>query len=173
MKPRTNDSIASLPKEVFSLRAAQILNTAWFSTWVYQFSGATKTDQVDSRSMNTVPGVSTSTVEHIMCSHLWLSFLLLAGFVTLGAAIACAVFGMLRRAPDFDLLFSTMVKEDPNVSLPAMSSTLSAVERARRCKDVRIVLGDVSGEDEVGHIALTNTGNGKVVVGISKNRLYN
>lgn len=171
MKPRTNDSIVSLSEDLFSLRAAQILNTAWFATWIYQFNGVTEESQLGPGSTVTVIGTKTSAIEQITCSHLWFSVLLVASLVMLGAAIACAVLRMLRRGPEFELLFSTVVKEDPNVSLPLMSSTLDASERARRCKDVKIILGDVSGEDEVGHIALTNAGDGNVVR-ISKSRLY-
>jgi hypothetical protein len=172
VRSRKRTSISSLPLDLLSLRLAQILNTAWAASWVWIFNGVTGTSQLHPESLMTAAGVQTTAVEQISCDYLWFSILLIASLTMLSAAVACAAFRMLRRGPEFDLLISTMVKEDPNVSLPAMSSTLDAVERARNCKNVKIILGDVSGEDEVGHIALTNVG-GRNAIGISKNRLYN
>jgi hypothetical protein len=168
MRSPNGGSSNGLSTDLLSLRLAQILNTAWFASWVYILNGAI---HVDPRTVVTVVGVQTTAVEQIKCDYLWFSILLVASLAMLSAAIACAALRMLRRGPEFDLLISTMVKEDPNVSLPAMSSTLNAFERARICKDVKVILADISGENEVGHIALSNV-RGRDAIGTSRDRLY-
>jgi hypothetical protein len=171
MTPWSNVAISDLSNEVFSLRLAQILNTAWTASWVYAFTGLTEGRQVETKATLAVTGVPTTSIARIKTNYIWLSLSLLASFVMLGAALSCAVFRMLQRGQDLDLLFSTMVKDNPHVSLPAMSSTLQAVERARRCKDVRIVWSDVCPGKEIGHLGLRDAA-GSNSVGSQKYRLY-
>jgi hypothetical protein len=171
MTPRSNVAISDLSNEVFSLRLAQILNTAWTASWAYAFTGLTEGSQVKPEAILAVMGVQTTSIARIKTNYIWLSLSLLASFVMLGAALSCAAFRMLQRGPDLDLLFSTMVKDNPHVSLPAMSSTLQAVERARRCKDTRIIWNDVCPDKEIGDFGLRDAA-GSNSIGSQKYRLY-
>jgi hypothetical protein len=121
------------------------------------FIGATTTARV------------TSTQEIFVCNFAWLALLLASSTVILltgGVAI------MLKRktlGPEMFGFVSSMTYENPWVKIPQGGTMLDAMERTKLLKDVDFYVGDVCGNDGVGHIAFAA---GVPVRQLERDRLY-
>lgn len=74
--------------------------------------------------------------------------------------LATGVYGVLVRqftlAPDIFSYVRNMTYENPHVQLPRGGTTLDSIDRGRLLKDLRVEIGDVRGDDEIGYIAFTS-----------------
>jgi hypothetical protein len=75
-------------------------------------------------------------------------------FVLLLAANLSLLLGIFTRTPDV-LGFVSMNARDNTHFSKYVPSHLDGKETARALRNVRVIIGDVKGEAEVGHIALT------------------
>lgn len=64
---------------------------------------------------------------------------------------------------------TSMTYENPYMKIPNGGSTLDAMERARLLKDVEVYVGDVQGDEDVGHIAFAA---GSPLRTLERGRLY-
>ncbi len=76
-----------------------------------------------------------------------------ATIVFLTGATALALKGR-TLAPEMFGFVASMTYENPFMKIPAGGGTFDAMERARLLKDVEVQIGDVNGDEDVGHIAL-------------------
>jgi len=64
------------------------------------------------------------------------------------------------------------VRDSPYVDLPSTGSTMTAADRSRLSKQVRVRFGDVATDNEVGHLAIGSPRSGQIVTRSRKGRLY-
>lgn len=88
-----------------------------------------------------------------VCNFAWLSLLLAAASAVLLMGTASLILKRRTLGPEMFGFVSSMTYENPFVKIPEGGSMLDAMERARLLKDVEVAVGDVCGEDVVGHIA--------------------
>jgi hypothetical protein len=55
--------------------------------------------------------------------------------------------------PDLFGYVASMTYENPYIRVPPGGTTMDAPERARKLRGLRVCVGDVQGEEKVGHIA--------------------
>jgi hypothetical protein len=107
----------------------------------YPFIGATTTGEV------------TNKQEVFLCNTPWLVLLMVSSSVML--IIGTVALALKRRTlgPEMFGLVTSMTYENPWVKVPGGGTTLDAMERARLLKDMEVYVGDVHGDEDIGHIA--------------------
>ncbi|KAH4111389.1 hypothetical protein HBI64_005360 [Parastagonospora nodorum] len=111
-------------------------------TFMSPFIGATTTANV------------TTTEGIFVCNFAWFSLLMVASIVTLATGATALVLKRLTLGPELFGFVTSMTYENPWVKIPQGGTMLDAMERARLLKDVQVYVGDVRGEEDVGHVAL-------------------
>ncbi|KAF2709518.1 hypothetical protein K504DRAFT_502244 [Pleomassaria siparia CBS 279.74] len=112
----------------------------------YPFIGATTTAKV------------TTTHEIFVSNNAWIALLFISSsiiFVTGGVAL---VLKRMTLGPEIFGFVTSMTYDNPYVKLSGGTlgggTTLDAMERAKLLKDVKVYIGDVRGDEEIGHIAM-------------------
>lgn len=90
---------------------------------------------------------------HYICHYEFAGITMAMSFVLLLTANVSLVLGIVTRAPD-TLGFVSMAARDNRYFRRYVPSHLEGSEAARALRDVKVIIGDVNGEAEVGHIAL-------------------
>jgi hypothetical protein len=111
----------------------------------------------------------TSLVEVYRVDWPWLTVLALAGSTLLAAGIAGIYLSTRTLAPDIFDAVTGLTIDNPYMKVADGGSVLGSTERVRLLRDVRVMVGDVSGDGHVGKIALGLAGN---VDRLSRRRLY-
>ena len=106
-----------------------------------------------------------------VCNYGWLAALIVASSILLLVGVTGLILRHRTFAPDMMGYVASMTYENPYMGLPKGGSVLDAMERARILRDVRVRIGDVRGEDGVGHVAFVGEGT-KLVRGLEKGREY-
>jgi hypothetical protein len=88
-----------------------------------------------------------------ICNFAWMSLLLAASTVILVTGAAALLLRRKTMAPEMFGFVASMTYENANVKIPKGGNVLDAMERARILKNMRVCIGDVNGDSEVGHIA--------------------
>jgi hypothetical protein len=97
---------------------------------------------------------TTITVEIYLCNVPWLVLLMTSSLIIFGIGAMGLALKHKTLAPELFGFVTSMTYENPWVNIPRGGTMLDATERARLLKDVEVYIGDVRGNDEVGHIAL-------------------
>ncbi|PSN68120.1 hypothetical protein BS50DRAFT_475081, partial [Corynespora cassiicola Philippines] len=136
--------IFKVGKVSFETSFAQLLNSYWQAgiSIGQVTSGIPPAEQINStwftkdngmqrpyyRSMN---ATETQTIPTVKCNKSWLAAL----FIATGAMFLAGAFGLVleitRRAPDFALNISSLMRDNPYLDIPAGGSALDALERSR------------------------------------------
>jgi hypothetical protein len=95
----------------------------------------------------------TSHEEMFVCDFAWMSLLLAASTVILVTGMAALLLRRKTMAPEMFGFVASMTYENAHVKIPKGGNVLDAMERARILKNMRVCIGDVNGDSEVGHIA--------------------
>ena len=132
-----------------------------FSTWWSAFRNLVEdtTSPFISPFIGATTTAKVTTVEEIfVCNFAWLVLLLASSgiiFVTGGVAL------ILKRktlAPEIFGFVTSMTYDNPYVKIGngalGGGTTMDAMERAKLLKDVKVYIGDVQGDADVGHIAM-------------------
>ncbi|KAF1941565.1 hypothetical protein EJ02DRAFT_347536 [Clathrospora elynae] len=96
---------------------------------------------------------TTSTEEIFVCNFAWLALLLASSTIILITGSVAVVLKRKTLGPEMFGFVTSMAYENPWVKIPQGGTMLDAMERARLLKDVEFCIGDVCGEEDVGHIA--------------------
>lgn len=117
-----------------------------FSQAVYgmesPFMGATTTAEV------------TTTTQIFVCNFAWFTLLVVASGVILLTGMVAVVLKRKTLGPEMFGFVSSLTYENPWVKIPSGGTMLDGMERARLLKDVEVCIGDVRGNEDVGHIAV-------------------
>jgi hypothetical protein len=111
-------------------------------------------------------------VEVIQCHNGWLVALLLTSAILMLAAILPTLVRLRSKGPMFALNVSAMIRDNPYVHAPPVSSAMDSSRSSRFFKDVKVKLGDVRPEKDVGHLAVASVGQGEAVADVQRGRYY-
>jgi hypothetical protein len=112
---------------------------------------------------------TTTRREIFVCNFAWLALLLSSSTIILITGSIALVLKRKTLGPEMFGFVSSMTYENPWVKIPRGGTMLDAMERTRLLKDVDIYVGDVRGDEEVGHIAFAA---GVPVRKLERGRLY-
>lgn len=88
------------------------------------------------------------------------------------AGAASIVIDIVRRGPDVLDGLSLALRDNPFVRLPVGNSMDDGDDLARRFKKVKVCLGDVQAENDVGHVAVGTPVPDQPVGRLVEGRLY-
>lgn len=90
-----------------------------------------------------------------VCNFAWLSLLFAAAAIIFVTGVASLVLKWKTLGPEMFGFVTSMTYENRFVNIPSGGTMLNGMERARLLKDVEFCVGDVKGDEDVGHIAFT------------------
>jgi hypothetical protein len=114
-------------------------------------------------------GIETRGTESYTCHTVWLVLLLISTLILLATGVCSIVLKQFTLAPDLFSYAISMTYENPYVKIPRGGTSLDAIERGRLLKDLKVKIGDVEGDNEVGQIAFTS---GVETRKLEKGRIY-
>ncbi|KAF2132323.1 hypothetical protein P153DRAFT_188919 [Dothidotthia symphoricarpi CBS 119687] len=123
-----------------------------FPNWYTPFQDKTYNEDLYFIGATTNATIS-KTHDIFVCNFAWLGMLFIAASIVFITGVACLCLKRQTLGPDMFGFVTSMTYENQYVKLPIGGSMLDAMERARLLKDVEVYVGDVCGEEEVGHIA--------------------
>ncbi|KZM20786.1 hypothetical protein ST47_g8099 [Ascochyta rabiei] len=155
-------NMTDIPVEMFSRRLQTAMNTFWDSTIELEYRLGNLTHQDIEGGNTTLKNWNSTTAtgmrydgEHYVC-HVPFAVLTIAiSFLLFVAAAVSVVLGFMTRAPDILGYVSTYARDDPYFG-HHVPSHMDGLETARALRDVRVIVGDVHKEDEVGHVAFAS-----------------
>ncbi|KAF1913889.1 hypothetical protein BDU57DRAFT_541261 [Ampelomyces quisqualis] len=167
-------NLAELDPSVFARRLALLLNTYYqFTIAPTAFLGGLPQPNLSAFGLDTMP---VTDVDVYLPSNMTTRnspfkdcLLLVAARTVLLIGTASLILKRRTLGPALFGFVSSMTYGKPFIQIPEDGSMLNAVERARLLKDVEVVVGDVRGDAEVGHIALAA---GVPMRTLEKDRLY-
>ncbi|KAF2273229.1 uncharacterized protein EI97DRAFT_164893 [Westerdykella ornata] len=174
--------VGNLPAPVFSKRLQLVINSFWDATLgaKYRIPNFTLDDDFSMCTTNCIsdPLYFNSTKlsgarfdgEHYVCSKPFAAITIVTSSIILLAAIGSLVLAAgLTTAPDILGYTSTYLRDNP-YSEVRTASNLDGLDAARVYGNVRVMIGDVKSELDVGHVAFATAGAG--VERLVKKRLY-
>lgn len=165
----------SVGKPLFEMRLAQLLNTELILGQVdpsqvtsgFNVTLATESEQ----PVMQVPSITTTEQALVRCDRAWLGILVVASLTAFLVAFVSATVRLATFVPDILGTVSLAMLDNKCQSL-AGSSTWSWRERAGKMRGVKLRLGDINPEDEVGQIALGGPLESVPVNAVQRRRLY-
>ena len=166
--------IYPIGNHLFAQRFTQLLNT-YYLDGIDPAAITGNFSITDQASYNTKSAKGTLQTEQdvLKCHRGWLAILALVSSVMLLMGLTRTILGSRKRGPDVLDSFSLAVRNSPYVDLPdsaKVSSMDDGIEFSRKVRNVKVRLGDVCAEKEVGRIAIGMTGNG--TMRLKERRLY-
>ncbi|KAJ4340059.1 hypothetical protein N0V87_002679 [Didymella glomerata] len=107
----------------------------------YPFLGATTT------------ATAKSTTQIFACNFAWVALLLASSIIILVTGLVAVILKRRTLGPEMFGFVASMTYENPWLNLPTGGTMLDSMERARLLKDIEVQIGDVRGDEDVGHIA--------------------
>jgi hypothetical protein len=139
-----------------------------FMDWYYEFER--NIQNIRSPFIGATTMATTSHKKEIfVCNFAWLSLLLVSSIAILLTGGIALILKRRTLGPEMFGFVSSMTYENPYVKIPTGGSMLDAMERARLLKDIPVRVGDVCGDEQIGHIALAA---GVPVRKLERGRLY-
>ena len=184
----SNPSLWTFGDQLISQRFAQLLNTYWIDS-IAPIAIAGNFSTGDTSTADTSVGDSSgSTTYHadnaigtietqvivIRCNHGWFAILLLASILILILGFAAVVLNILRRGPDILNGFTSLLRDNPYCSaiMQNESSMENSSDQSKRLRDVKVQLGDVKPDEDVGYVALATLDNSSSIRRLNPRRLY-
>ncbi|CAK1365031.1 unnamed protein product [Cercospora beticola] len=178
--------IGSIGNTLFAQRFSQLLNTYWLSTLApYEIAGnftypLEDTKQSSEPIADATPAYGVRATEAtvreqrtvLRCHKLWVAVLVVISVLLIGAGLTTAVLSILRTGPLVLDDFASSLRNNPYALLQQKSSMEDGTDVARRSRHVKVQLGDVQPEEEVGYIAVARPGPNQIVARIRRNRVY-
>ncbi|KAL9097207.1 MAG: hypothetical protein Q9165_000634 [Trypethelium subeluteriae] len=160
------NTILDIPYDTFNVRLGSLMNTYWqLGISPQSFTGDlgppekylsdNSTDILVQGLFNGVPASATvfTYYEIYVCNYVWLAVLIACSVVLLLTGIVGSVLKALCRSPEMMGYVASMTYDNPFMKLPPGGSALGAMERARLLRRVRVRVGDVEKNNDVGHVA--------------------
>lgn len=105
-------------------------------------------------------------------SGLWLIILISISLFLVCAGFVTAAFDICRKGPMVVDDFVNVLRHNPFAALDVRSSTEDGVDIARRHRNLKVRLGDIRPEEDIGYLAVGTLGTGLALEKIKENRLY-
>lgn len=161
-------------KTVFEMRLAQMLN----SQLVLGIAPSSVTGNLDLSllsllkvHMMNISAISTVEQNVVYCNRIWLGVLVITSTTLFLIAFITALLRLRILVPDVLGTLSIATLENKCQEFTG-NSTWTAVERAVWMRDVKVQLGDIHPENEVGKIALAAPSDSTLVQRVRRGRLY-
>ncbi|KAF1934249.1 uncharacterized protein M421DRAFT_50382 [Didymella exigua CBS 183.55] len=123
-----------------------------FVDWYFPFQ-----DKTYASGIYFIGATTNSTVSKthaiFVCNFAWLGLLIAAAATIFATGVASLVLKWKTLGPEMFGFVTSMTYENRFVNIPNGGTMLNGMERARLLKDVEFCVGDVRGDDDVGHIA--------------------
>ena len=123
-----------------------------FEQWYMPFQEKTYTAGIYFIGATTNSTIS-ETHRIFACNFAWLSLLLVSACAIFLIGVASLILKRKTLGPEMFGFVTSLTYENPYLNLPAGGSMLDSMERARLLKDLEVHIGDVRGDEDVGHIA--------------------
>ena len=169
--------IYPIGNRLFAQRFTQLLNTYYIGginpgAITGDFSSA----NVTGYTTETTTGALQTNQIVLKCNKGWLTVLVAVSLVMLLMGLAGTILGLRRHGPDVLDSFSSAIRNNPYVELPnnsRVSSMDDGVDFSRKIRSLKVKLGDVCAEKEIGRVAIGSIGNRRAgVMRLKKQRLY-
>jgi hypothetical protein len=160
---RNMKSITSLPQGSFATSLAQLLNTYWLAiigrniipmSRNQNFSALEKDPNYNLENILSTTGQLIET-NILVCHRGWLAVLIIASFVIIFSGVASIVLSTITIGPELAMNMSTVLREARCTDIPEGGTTLDDDERGKLLKNVRVKMGDVAPENDVGRIGIS------------------
>lgn len=170
--------LTELPTETFAHRLQMAINTFWDASIgsTVRMGNLTKAQVAQFEDSDLKFTWNTTSLHgsrqegsQYVC-RIWFAIsTIVISFLLFLAGVASLVLGLLTKAPDTLGFVSTSARDNPHFTTK-VASHLDGLEAARALRDVRIRIGDVQTQREVGHVAFASLEAGPERV--SRKRLY-
>lgn len=184
MQPETRIDLSSLSAAQLSTRLGQLLNSYYLiTTDPGSTFGSTSTSVANVSSLiensyglynaSTATGSPLKTLYD--ASMTWITIDIVSSVLLFFSAVLSAYFRTRILAPDIFGYVSSLTRDNPHVAVPAGGSALSGMERARMMRNVKIRIGDVEGQKEVGAVGVGSLHPGEEKegwTGLNKGKVY-
>ena len=162
----------------FETRLAQLFNSYYLANIIpFAITGDLSTQDwgavQNDYSFKNATGETMSPRTVFVCNQAWLAVLIISSLAMSFCGLVTAALGILRRGPDILDNFSSLTRDNPYMakSVPFGGSNIDGISRARYLKDIKVKLGDVAIDDDVGHVAI-GTLNTQNIATLRHGRLY-
>lgn len=115
---------------------------------------------------------SIRTYQPMVCYSYWLALLLIVSSVLIAASAWAIVLRSKRVAPGLALNWSTVIRDSPYLPMSSTGSFMDDCDRSRLMQDTRLMFGDGTSDQEVGHLAIRPITDDGEVERARKDRLY-
>lgn len=178
-------NLSSIDKRDLSQRMQILYNTFWSATFGAQhIVGQTSNDlsyydqaPITAGASENISFNSTSASgirygeQRLHCDWVYVVLLLVTSIILLGAGLTSVYLKKMTLAPDILGYASSAAHDNPFFPTDrSYSSHIDGLERARALEDVKVIIGDVKGDSDVGHIAFAAVRPG--VQRLRKGRVY-
>jgi len=163
---------AHVDSKTFGERLGRLMTTFWMTGFLSRMASLNASDvEIDDPSaVSQTNSLIITQTEVYVCHNGWLLVLIISSCILVICTIASAVLNFLSIGPEILGYVSTLIKDNPYVPLEMTGSTMGGAERARLMGDMRVKLGDVYPDKDVGYIAIS--ADGSQVGVLQKGRLY-
>ncbi|GIZ43006.1 hypothetical protein CKM354_000625200 [Cercospora kikuchii] len=179
--------IGEIGPELFSQRFSQLINMYWLVTIApYAVGGNLSWPSEKKRSSGLAVMISDATPQYgiratvssvetfqliLRCHRLWLVILISLSCLLICAGFVSAYLDSCRTGPIVLDDFVSSLRDNPYAKTGSKSSLDDRVNIARRCQNMKVQLGDLRPEDDVGYVAVATPGSGQPVGAIMRRRL--
>jgi hypothetical protein len=170
--------LGNLTGIIIAERLGRIINTYWMATLapIYitgRVQGTWRDAYYGSMFNGNNTNAQVSVLQEIYVCHTeWFLSLLVSSILLFVVGVVGTFFNYLTLGPRIIGRLSSLTRDNPHIPMALGGSTLDANERVKMLKDVKVKLGDVLPESDVGHIALSSV-DGRAEVGtLRKGRFY-
>lgn len=145
--------------DAFEDRFMLAFNTYYYAASSIFFPGrviGSGEGSMEERSLlNTTATVVDELGNRYVCHKVWLTIAFIISIILELTAVTSAVLNFFTEAPDLLGYVSSVTLDNTNFKQQTngLSTALDGLERARKMKDVQIMLVDVQGQEAVGRIA--------------------
>ncbi|KAK3709104.1 hypothetical protein LTR37_011083 [Vermiconidia calcicola] len=158
---------------LFSQRFGQLLNTLWLDGVApFAVTGNFTQRSYPEFGVRSLDGKVSQTQILLRCHPRWLAILFLTSLAMILAGIVAAVLDIYRRGPDVLGGFSLALRENNYVRAPMESSMEDERDMARRLRRVKVHIGDVKPEADIGHVAIATTSPDQPALRLRSTRFY-
>jgi hypothetical protein len=169
-------NLTMLDASIMSERLTRLVNSYWLASAFPDYVAAggsinSSTLGEEYRIYQTEANIVTALEDVYVCDDVWLGFLVVSSVALCVCGILSTIVGVFKISPDVFGFVSTLTRDNPLVPQAYAGSSLDGDARARLMKEVKVRLGDVEPDREVGHIALADVGSVQVER-LRKGRLY-
>jgi hypothetical protein len=155
-------NVSTLPPEVFSRRLQVVMNTFWDATLnsTYRTGNLTR-EGLGSRLMNSSAWNTTNALgshyqgDQYICNTTFAALTIVISWLLFTATGVSVFLGIITRAPDILGYVSSLARDDPYF-MRHVPSHLDGLETTRELRDVRVIIGDVRKEADIGHVAFAS-----------------